>query len=610
MSLLAVFVSTWLIVIGASTAADTPDVDKTNPVPKDAQVPGALRPEERMTGASHPISVVEHAPPLSDPTTAVLPQALNSPRDLMWSLGRALNAYRVTLETEGRTFENQQKLDWIQDRIAYCFDLSDIAPEFRGSTAIDAAVRLQSMMRRVPLPAWKSIPGAEEIAKMPESARPKWYRYQDVPIQLIQLDSGGRAGKWVISKETRNRAKPAFNRVRHLKPIAGSGDLFRLHFFGPGWLIPSSFIRSLPSWTGYNILDQSIWQWTVALVAALILFSALLVIFILTHRRLKRPLTIRGRIISLLFLLLMGIAMVFLEYFVQHHVFLHGLVLEIFALTAAAIMTTAFVCAILTLGVLVAELVIASPRINPKSLDAALIRVATRAISILIAAIIFFQILSQIGFSPTTILAGAGVTGLAFALAAQDTLKNFFASIILLLERPFREGDYVRVGNDFGRVESIGLRSTCLQIGKGNLVYLPNEDVAHGRIENVSRRPHIRCDLTIGVTYSTPHAKLTRAVEIIREILNDKVESPPDREPLVVFSEFADSSLVIKCRYWQSTTDYTRSQEISQDVNLAILERFNEEGLEFAFPTMTLEMDGETITDSKKLPTNATTTDD
>ena len=67
---------------------------------------------------------------------------------------------------------------------------------------------------------------------------------------------------------------------------------------------------------------------------------------------------------------------------------------------------------------------------------------------------------------------------------------------------------------------------------------------------------------------------------------------------------------MIKCRYWQSTTDYTRSQEISQDVNLAILERFNEEGLEFAFPTMTLEMDGETITDSKKLPTNATTTDD
>jgi MscS family membrane protein len=237
-----------------------------------------------------------------------------------------------------------------------------------------------------------------------------------------------------------------------------------------------------------------------------------------------------------------------------------------------------------------------------------IIRVAARSISIMVSAVIIFQILGQIGFSPTTIVAGAGVTGLALALAAQDTLKNFFASIILLLERPFREGDFIRIGKDFGRAESIGLRSTCVRVGEGNLVYLPNEDVAHGRIENVSRRPHIRCDLRIGVTYSTPQAKLMRAIEIIREILDKKAESPSDRQPLVFFSEFADSSLVIKCRYWQSTTDYTRSQEISQDVNLAILEQFNEEGIEFAFPTMTLAIDGETISDSRNPTTNGTTT--
>jgi hypothetical protein len=115
---------------GTTTTAHAQDTTETDPVPAGARVPGAPKPKARMIDEDHPISVVERAPPLSDPTTVVLPQALDSPRDLLWSLGRALNVYREVLETEGRTFENQRKLNWIQERIAYCFDLSGIAPEF------------------------------------------------------------------------------------------------------------------------------------------------------------------------------------------------------------------------------------------------------------------------------------------------------------------------------------------------------------------------------------------------------------------------------------------------------------------------------------------------
>ena len=202
--------------------------------------------------------------------------------------------------------------------------------------------------------------------------------------------------------------------------------------------------------------------------------------------------------------------------------------------------------------------------------------------------------LAEIGFSPTTLLAGAGVTGLAFALAAQDTLKNFFASITLLVERPFREGDFVKIGSDRGRIEAIGLRSTCLRTTEGNVISLPNGEISCNRIENISRRPHIRCDISIGVTYSTPIERLKEGVDIIKSILEEKIVTPFTRVPRVHFSEFADSSLVIQCTYWQPTTDYDRSLAISEDVNLEILQRFREAQLDFAFPTMTLDVDIDT----------------
>jgi MscS family membrane protein len=305
-------------------------------------------------------------------------------------------------------------------------------------------------------------------------------------------------------------------------------------------------------------------------------------------RSLTRPITLAGRVTHFVYLVLTGCSAAALVDFLQYHVFLNGVVLEIFAFAGSTTMMFAFILAILSLGVIAAEMVIASPRISPRSLDAALIRVAGRSISIIFAAIVFFKILAQLGFSASTLLAGAGVTGLAVALAAQDTLKNFFASLILLLERPFREGEWVRIGTDVGKVEAIGLRSTCMRISDGNLIYIPNEVVAHGRLENISRRPHIRSEISIGVTYATTPAQMKRAVEIIRKILDEKTNPPLSFAPRVHFSAFGDSALVIECTYWDLTTSYSESLAIAQEVNLQILEQFNAENIDFAFPTVTI----------------------
>ncbi|MBG83568.1 MAG: hypothetical protein CMJ40_03355 [Phycisphaerae bacterium] len=582
------------------SAADDTTVIVANSNSSDDEAPGEAPLPARESEADHPWTIVEKTPPFENSRESVKPEQLDSPRSLMWSLGRTLNTYREILEEEGRTYESQPRLRWIQSRIAQCFDLSDVGPQFQSDVATDAAVYLREIMRRIPMSAWETIPDSNEIEKMADDERITRYRFDYVPIELMVLTEGERAGEWVITVETRETAQAAYEHVKNITPIAGVGELYRRHFFEPGWMIPSTWINNLPPWTGHEIFDQALWQWGVTLISLSILSGTVLLLLVLLRNKCARPLTITGRILHLLFLILVGtISAAFID-FLQFHVFLSGGVLEFFIFFCSGLMSLSFVLGLLTLGVLIAEIVIASPKINPRSLDAALIRVAARTISILLAALVFFQILSQLGFSPATLLAGAGVTGLAVALAAQDTLKNFFASIILLMERPFREGERIRIGDDMGTVETIGLRSTSIRTRSGNVVSLPNEIVAHGRIENISRRPHIRNEFTIGLVYSTTTSQIQRAIEIIRNILDEKTKAPGNFKPFVFFTRFDDSSLAIECTYWQSTTDFFESQQIAQSVNLAILEQFNEAGLEFAYPTMTIVKEPDTSPESEE----------
>ena len=577
----------------ANTKADPKSAEEqAKDLEIDLQVPGEEKPPEGKVDDEHPWTVVEKLPVMTDPRGAVGVYHRNSPRSLMWSFGRALDAYRELLQEEGRTYQNQSDLKWIQNRIANCFDLEGIAPEFRDSTATDAAVLLRGVIRRVPLPSWEDIPNKAEIDVMSEGERIKTYRFRDVPIELIQTQGGDHAGEWVISKRTRLNAAAAYERVSDLKPIAAEGNLVDLHFMHPGWMISPSLIRSLPDWaTGY-FYKQAIWQWVLTIVSIAVILFILLMIFIgLSKAQKKITSRIRMQLLNCICFNLAGVIALSLNYLVQNQIMISGIPLEAIMMIFTLISMVCFVLAIFSASLTVAELIISSPAISSRGLDAAFTRVIARSTAILISIVIIFNMLSQLGFSPTTLLAGASVTGLAFALAAQTMLKNFFASITLLMERPFREGDRIRIGDDRGQVELIGLRSTCIRVRNGNLVYLPNEEIAHGRIENISRRPHIRCELTLGVTYETSCEKIAQATEIVKSVLKQTVNPPQSRPPTVYFTDFGESALAITVNYWQATTDYDLSRQRSHDANLEILKQFREEGIEIAFPTMTLKID-------------------
>ena len=189
-----------------------------------------------------------------------------------------------------------------------------------------------------------------------------------------------------------------------------------------------------------------------------------------------------------------------------------------------------------------------------------------------------------------TILLSAGVGGIAIALAAKDTIANFFGSVTIFADRPFQIDDLVKIGEHLGPVEEVGFRSTRVRTLQGHLVTVPNSVITNSIVENIGRRPFIRRTSNITITYDSGHTKAKRAVEIIKEVLSDvpEVNTDPDRPPRVYFSDFNDWSLNIYMSYWVKPPDYWLYHQVNQRVNLEIMNRFEAKQIEFAFPSQTL----------------------
>jgi len=216
-----------------------------------------------------------------------------------------------------------------------------------------------------------------------------------------------------------------------------------------------------------------------------------------------------------------------------------------------------------------------------------LIRKSLRVFVVIVAALFIAQNIFQWNIS--ALVAGLGIGGLAVALAARDALANLFGSVTIFSDRPFQLGDRVKIGEHVGNVEEVGFRSTRIRTLMGHQVVIPNSVVANEMVENIGRRPYLKRVLDVTVTYDTPPEKLQRGVEIIRRMLDARGEHfPPDLPPRVYFSDFNAASLNVVVYYWFTPPDWWKYLEFNHDFNMELLKRFNEEGIEFAFPTQTL----------------------
>jgi MscS family membrane protein len=211
-----------------------------------------------------------------------------------------------------------------------------------------------------------------------------------------------------------------------------------------------------------------------------------------------------------------------------------------------------------------------------------------------IVILVLVQIVQILSDKPiTSIIAGLGIGGLAVALAAQDSLKNFFGSVVLFVDKPFEIGERVVIDGHDGPVETVGLRSTKIRTLDGHLVTVPNGELANKTIQNIGKRPYIKRIANITITYDTPPEKIEKALEIIKKILDNHEGMSEDFPPRVFFNEFNSDSLNILVIYWYHPPNYWDYMAFNERFNKEVFYRFKEEGIDFAFPTQTLYLAGD-----------------
>ncbi len=199
--------------------------------------------------------------------------------------------------------------------------------------------------------------------------------------------------------------------------------------------------------------------------------------------------------------------------------------------------------------------------------------------------ILLLLILDNMGVDVTALVTGLGIGGVAIALAVQNVLSDLFASLSIVLDKPFVNGDFIVVGDLAGAVEHVGIKTTRIRSISGEQLVFSNNDLLTSRIRNFGRMNERRVVFSLGVTYQTPADKLERIPGIIREAVEAREKVRFDRSH---FASYGDSSLNFETVYFVESADYAQHMDILQAVNLTIFRRFQEEGIEFAYPTQTL----------------------
>jgi len=201
--------------------------------------------------------------------------------------------------------------------------------------------------------------------------------------------------------------------------------------------------------------------------------------------------------------------------------------------------------------------------------------------------VLLLMVLDNLGVNITTLVASLGIGGIAVALAVQNILGDLFASLSIVLDKPFVVGDFIIVDKYLGTVEYVGLKTTRLRSLGGEQLVFSNADLLKSRLQNMTRMNRRRAAFTVSVTYDTPTATLRRVPAMLTEIVKAQEPVTFDRAH---FSGMAASSLNFDVVYWVETADFNRHMDILQEIYLQIMDRFAAEGIEFAFPTQTLHV--------------------
>jgi MscS family membrane protein len=481
-------------------------------------------------------------------------------------------------------------------------NLSDVPPVLKSSVAFERIIQLKEILDRIDVPPFDQIPDRAEMAR---TGAKKW-RLPNTEIDIALVESGPLAGDYLISPETIDRLPEFYERVKTLPYKPGpANDLaeairaissdktltiyssFASSPLGLDRLIPTRWMLQLPDWARIRVAGVTAWQW-VGFIVGLVVGG----LFILGVNRVARRLSRRRHesgpswtaLLTPLAIILVAAFLLPLLCLLMRIGGTPRLVIA-FVETGAEYLSAAWLAVIAgrTLG----EAITASEHLSTRSLDSQLIRLGTRLAGIVVAIGFLIQGANELGFPAYSVLAGLGVGGLAVALAARDSLANLLGSMLIMIEKPFRVGHFIRVSGSEGTVEEVGFRSTRIRTADNSLISIPNNAVVNATVENLSLRPMRRQRFFVQLTYDTPREKVEEIASRIKQILTGH-PAADGTSAHVRFNDFAESSLNILVLFHLNVADYAAELKEREDILLQIMDLANELGVEFAFPTRTL----------------------
>lgn len=194
-------------------------------------------------------------------------------------------------------------------------------------------------------------------------------------------------------------------------------------------------------------------------------------------------------------------------------------------------------------------------------------------------------LIDNLGFDVNSIVAGLGIGGVAVALASQAILGDLFNYFVIVFDKPFVEGDFIVVDDLKGEIEKIGVKSTRIRSLDGEQLIISNTNLTASRVRNFKRMQKRRASFTLGIVYQTPVQTVRKIPGMIRSIIEATPNTTFDR---VHFKSFGDSALVFEAVYFVNEADYNKYMDGQQAINLAVMEAFQKEKIEFAYPTQTV----------------------
>lgn len=497
------------------------------------------------------------------------PVRLENPRDTMRSFMIAMEDYKSGLN------QNNEKLKSRLDDAVRTLDLSDFPSIIRKEKGREVAILLKEVLDRVIIVNYELIPDDPD-RKLP-------WRIKDTEIKIYKKETGEHQGEFLFSKETVQRAKDFYDKVKDLPYLPGSTE-------GADYVAPWNE-RMIPHWAKGTLLGLQRWQWLGIFLAIIFGFIGK---FLTTGFVGSIKKIVRGKedshvrlfinaiekpsglfVASLLWLL----AVQLLQF--------KGLPLQILSFTIQVLLSISLIWAVYRMCDLVSAYFQGIAQTTESKLDDQLVPIVTKSLRIFVILMGSLVTIDNLGFDVMSLLAGLGLGGLAFALAAKDTVANLFGSMVILLDRPFRIGDLIISDGVEGTVTQIGFRSTRIKTLYDSVISVPNSKLATDTIDNMGLRTYRRLRATIGLTYDTPPEKIEAFIESIKNLLTHHPLTRKDNFN-VVFHSYNSSSLDILINCFLKVPDWDSELRERQKINLEILRLAKQNKVSFAFPSQSI----------------------